>query len=321
MRVFRGVGPDGKAKQTAVFARGLSRPFGIAFYPAKGEPSWVYVANTDSVVRFPYKSGDLEARGKPEMINDKIPGGGLLAAAGTGPATWPSPTTARRCSSRSARNPTTTTPTTTPRSFTGPPSWRSTPTAAGCASSPRASATRSGIAVNPAHRRALDLGQRARRAGRQPGPRLHHPGQGRRLLRLALVLHRRQPGPPTQGQAPRAEGQGDRPGRAAPAPQRLAAADVLRGQAVPRRLPAATSSPPSTAPGTARSAPATRSSAFPCTRRIEPPANTRTSSPASSPPEGEVWGRPVGVTIAPDGSLLVTDDGSKSIWRVSYTGK
>ena len=35
---------------------------------------------------------------------------------------------------------------------------------------------------------------------------------------------------------------------------------------------------------------------------------------------GHVWGRPVGVTVAPDGSLLVTDDGSKSIWRISYTG-
>jgi glucose/arabinose dehydrogenase len=38
-------------------------------------------------------------------------------------------------------------------------------------------------------------------------------------------------------------------------------------------------------------------------------------------PGGEVWGRPVGVTVAMDGSLYVTDDGSKSIWRVSYTGK
>ena len=37
--------------------------------------------------------------------------------------------------------------------------------------------------------------------------------------------------------------------------------------------------------------------------------------------EGEVWGRPVGVTAAQDGSLLVTDDGSKSIWRVSWVGK
>jgi glucose/arabinose dehydrogenase len=36
---------------------------------------------------------------------------------------------------------------------------------------------------------------------------------------------------------------------------------------------------------------------------------------------GQVWGRPVGVTTAPDGSLLVTDDGSNSIWRISYVGE
>jgi glucose/arabinose dehydrogenase len=36
---------------------------------------------------------------------------------------------------------------------------------------------------------------------------------------------------------------------------------------------------------------------------------------------GRVWGRPVGVAVAPDGSLLVTDDASNSIWRISYTGK
>ena len=35
-------------------------------------------------------------------------------------------------------------------------------------------------------------------------------------------------------------------------------------------------------------------------------------------PEGQVWGRPVGVTVAADGSLLVSDDGSNSVWRVSY---
>ncbi len=37
--------------------------------------------------------------------------------------------------------------------------------------------------------------------------------------------------------------------------------------------------------------------------------------------DDSVWGRPVGVTVAPDGSLLVSDDGSGSIWRVVYTGK
>jgi glucose/arabinose dehydrogenase len=38
-------------------------------------------------------------------------------------------------------------------------------------------------------------------------------------------------------------------------------------------------------------------------------------------PAGEVWGRPVGVAVAKDGALLVTDDGSNTVWRVSYQGK
>jgi glucose/arabinose dehydrogenase len=34
-----------------------------------------------------------------------------------------------------------------------------------------------------------------------------------------------------------------------------------------------------------------------------------------------VWGRPVGVAVAPDGSLLVTDDASNVIWRITYVTK
>jgi glucose/arabinose dehydrogenase len=37
--------------------------------------------------------------------------------------------------------------------------------------------------------------------------------------------------------------------------------------------------------------------------------------------EGQVWGRPVGVAIANDGSMFVTDDGTRSVWHVSYVGK
>jgi glucose/arabinose dehydrogenase len=37
--------------------------------------------------------------------------------------------------------------------------------------------------------------------------------------------------------------------------------------------------------------------------------------------EGQVWGRPVGVAIAKDGSMFVTDDGSRSVWHVTYAGK
>jgi len=36
---------------------------------------------------------------------------------------------------------------------------------------------------------------------------------------------------------------------------------------------------------------------------------------------GEVWGRPVGVAVARDGALIVTEDGSGTIWRVTYNGR
>ena len=36
-------------------------------------------------------------------------------------------------------------------------------------------------------------------------------------------------------------------------------------------------------------------------------------------PEGDVWGRPVGVTVARDGALMVTDDASGTVWRIAYT--
>lgn len=36
------------------------------------------------------------------------------------------------------------------------------------------------------------------------------------------------------------------------------------------------------------------------------------------PQETDVWGRPVGLLVLPDGSMLVSDDGGRKIWRVSY---
>jgi glucose/arabinose dehydrogenase len=57
-----------RPERTAVFASGLDGPFGIAFYPPGPDPKWVYVADTDAVLRFPYANGDLAARGKGERI-------------------------------------------------------------------------------------------------------------------------------------------------------------------------------------------------------------------------------------------------------------
>jgi glucose/arabinose dehydrogenase/mono/diheme cytochrome c family protein len=70
IHVFRGISADGKAEKESVFATGLNRPFGIAFYPQGPNPQWLYIGDTDEVVRFPYKNGDLEATGKPEHVAD-----------------------------------------------------------------------------------------------------------------------------------------------------------------------------------------------------------------------------------------------------------
>ncbi len=52
IRVFRGLTSDGKPEQTSVFATGLKKPYGLAFYPPGPDPQWLYVGNTNEVVRF-----------------------------------------------------------------------------------------------------------------------------------------------------------------------------------------------------------------------------------------------------------------------------
>ena len=82
VKVFRGVGKDGAAEKAEVFATGLEQPFGIAFYPPGPDPQWVYVGNTGSVVRFPYHNGDLKASGPAQTIVPDIPSGGRLTGGG-----------------------------------------------------------------------------------------------------------------------------------------------------------------------------------------------------------------------------------------------
>jgi glucose/arabinose dehydrogenase len=70
IKVFRGITGAGKPRESQVFVTGLKQPYGIAFYPPGPDPQWIYVGNTDSVVRFPYKNGDLQASGPSEHIAD-----------------------------------------------------------------------------------------------------------------------------------------------------------------------------------------------------------------------------------------------------------
>jgi glucose/arabinose dehydrogenase len=79
--VFR-PGASGTAPQKEEFTSGLTRPFGIAFYPDGPDPKFVYIGNTNSVVRFPYQNGDMKARGAQEIIVAELPGGANLRGGG-----------------------------------------------------------------------------------------------------------------------------------------------------------------------------------------------------------------------------------------------
>ena len=74
--VFRVAAGASQPTAQGVFAKGLNEPYGIAFYPPGPNPQWVYVGNGDGIVRFPYKSGDLTATGAAQTVLSGVPTGG-----------------------------------------------------------------------------------------------------------------------------------------------------------------------------------------------------------------------------------------------------
>jgi glucose/arabinose dehydrogenase len=74
IHVLRAASGATKAASDTVFANVADRPYGIAFYPPGPDPRFVYVASMRQVVRFPYRVGDTRARGSAETIVDDLPG-------------------------------------------------------------------------------------------------------------------------------------------------------------------------------------------------------------------------------------------------------
>ena len=73
--LLRADAANGGRPKKSVFAGGLGGVFGLALYPADN-PRWLYVATTTQVLRFPYATGDDVAREKPEVLVDRISDGG-----------------------------------------------------------------------------------------------------------------------------------------------------------------------------------------------------------------------------------------------------
>jgi glucose/arabinose dehydrogenase len=72
IRVLRAADGAEQPTRNEIYARDLDQPFGIAFYPAGPRPKWIYVANNNSVVRFAYAVGDLQAHGHPQVMVPKL---------------------------------------------------------------------------------------------------------------------------------------------------------------------------------------------------------------------------------------------------------
>jgi glucose/arabinose dehydrogenase len=312
--VYRGLTSDGKPQQSAVFATGLGHPYGLAFYPPGPDPQYLYVGNVGEVVRFAYHNGDLKASGAPEHIAS-LPTGGhdtraltfsqdgkkLFVAVGSGsnvddPDTHPGE---KNRADILVCDP------------------------ANCQLSVYAYGIRNaggGIAINPTtgelwcsvnERDALgdnlvpDYITHVQEGGFYGWPWWYigphqdprHKGKHPELKDKAIVPDvLLQPHNASleltfyQGDQFPAEYKGD-----------IFASEhgswnkaVRVGYEVIR---------------------------VPLHQKADASGQYEDFLTGFVLPDGNAWGRPVGITVASDGSLLVSDDGSESIWRVSYTGK
>jgi glucose/arabinose dehydrogenase len=315
IRVFRGLTSDGKPEQSAIFVSGLKRPYGLAFYPPGPDPQWLYVGSEREVVRFAYHNGDLKASGAPEHIAD-LPGPGghwtravafsrdggkLFVAVGSGSNIDD--------------------PDTTPREKNRADILWCDP--ANCKLSVYAYGIRNaggGIAIDPQtgqlwcsvnERDGLgdnlvpDYITHVQEGGfygwpwwymgshQDPRHKGTHPELKDKVIVPDVLL---QPHNASleftfyEGQQFPAEYKGD-----------IFASEhgswnksVRVGYEVIR---------------------------VPLHQSGDASGEYEDFLTGFVLPDGNVWGRPVGITVAPDGSLLVSDDGSNSIWRVSYSGK
>ncbi len=76
IRVLRAADGAEKPTETSIFASGLDEPFGIAFYPPGPSPRYVYVSTVTEVLRFPYKNGDMKPSAAPQAVVRGLPSGG-----------------------------------------------------------------------------------------------------------------------------------------------------------------------------------------------------------------------------------------------------
>ncbi len=340
--VLRGVGPDGKAQTISTFATGLNLPFGINFYPAGPNPKWVYVGNTDSVVRFPYKSGDLVATGPAEKIVAELPGFAQLRGGGhwTRDVVFTADGTKMLVSVGSGSN--IDDPDNTPKEFHRADVLEFTPE--GKFLKVYAAGIRNcvGEAINPVTGMLWCSANERDNLGNHLVPdyvtSVKEDGfYGWPWYYIGAHPDPRLPQPCADGTAANLQAPATSPDGSSckhvDLSSKVTVPDVLvqpHMASLEMTFYPTSGEFPSTYDGDAFAA---EHGSWNRQNRagyevIRIPMHNGKADGSYEDfltgfvtPEGKVWGRPVGVTIAKDGSMFVTDDGSRSVWHITYEGK
>jgi glucose/arabinose dehydrogenase len=315
--VVHGMTADGKADQITEYASGLKLPFGIAFYPRGPNPQYVYVGDTDQVLRFPYKNGDTKATGSDEVVVPNLPAGPNHFARGVA---FSLDDKHMFISVGSHSNvPPATDPDPDPLEFHRADILEANPDGSDLHIYAYGIRNGSGITVNPTTGELwTSVNERDELGDNIPPDYITHVQEGGFYGWPWYYTG--------DHQDPRF------PGKHPELKDKVIVPDILmephdaslnitfyEGKQFPKQY---------------------RGQLFGCEHGswnrsvrtgyeviMAPMKNGHAVGDYEDfltgfvLPDGNVWGRPVGVAVADDGSMLVTDDGSNSIWRVTYTGK
>ena len=313
--VFRGMKEDGKPDQMETFASGLNRPYGIAFYPPGPDPQWIYVGATNEVVRYPYHNGDLKPSGKWEHIADLPSGGGHWTRAIEFSADGKSMFVG--VGSASNDDDTDTHPRERDRAdiLTCDPS--------NCQLQVYAYGIRNaggGIAINPQTGELwCSVNERDALGDNLVPDYITHVEEGGFYGWPWWYMGAHQD-PRQQGKHPELKDKAIVPDVLLQPHNASLELTFYEGDKLPAEYHGDVFA---SEHGSWNKAVRVGYEVIrvPLHHTGHATGEYQDFLTGFVLPDGHVWGRPVGITVAPDGSLLVSDDGSNSIWRVSYTGK
>ncbi|MGA7339801.1 MAG: PQQ-dependent sugar dehydrogenase [Terracidiphilus sp.] len=344
--VLRGVTHQGAAQTVSEFASGLDHPFGIAFYPAGPNPRYIYVGTATQIVRFPYQPGELKSEAAtPQIVVPDIPGYAQLRGGGhwTRDVVFSADGRFMLVSVGSGSN--IDDPDTHPREFHRADVLEYTPDGKFVEVYAHGIRNCVGEAINPTTGQLwCSTNERDALGSNLPPDYVTHIEEGGFYgWPWYYIGSHKDPRLPN----PCADGTGPNPQLAAPLSMLQAMSckrvDLSSSVLTPDVLvqPHMASLEVTFYPSQAGSFPAAfAGDAFAAehgswnrARRggyeviLIPMENGKATGAYEDfltgfvTAGGQVWGRPVGVAVGHDGALYVTDDGSRSVWRVVYTGK